>query len=654
MKPTNAGRRHSEVRVSAGCVFRGLLLMMLVLAGMANAQVMSNTGSGVIGVSVAEQMLVTQSGANAVLKLRLKIGVTAQVWGDTTSSCSSVTGSLTQTSSGAYTIPLNTIPFGTNQNNYVCARTSDSALSSNVVWPHTAASLAFVQGTGASYSSGAVIAPSLTVRVLDSFGTLITSSTASITMAIGTNPGSGTLAGTVTRAAVNGIATFDDLSIAATGTGYTLVASSTGLTSATSSSFNILAGLPPTLQFQIQPSNVTAGNAISPSVKVKFVNSLGTTITSITSTVTITISGSGTFAGSSTLSVAAVSGVATFSNLIPTTSGSYTLTAASSGSTSATSNSFTVAAGTTATKLLFGIQPSAVNAGSAITPAVTVRVTDAYGNTLTGNTSAVTIGISSGGVLAGSSTLTVNAVAGVATFSNLVPTAAGAYTLAATDGALTGATSSSFTVSPSTVNKLVFGAQPANVTAGNAITPSVTVSVTDVYGNLVTTSTASITTGFTSGGTWLTGSTLTVNAVSGVASFTNLKPTTSGAYTLTASSSGLPSVASNSFTVSAAAASKLAFGQQPSTTARSSVITPAPTVLIQDLYGNTVTTSNTNVTMSTTSTLTGGSTKNVQAVNGVATFSNLKVSSGASTGSRTLTASSSGLTSITSSAFTVQ
>ena len=289
MKPTNARRRHTEVRVSAGRVFRGLLLMMLVLAAMANAQVKSNTGSGVIGVSVAQQMLLTQSGANAVLKLRLKTGVTAQVWGDTASSCSSATGSLTQTSSGAYTIPLNTIPFGTNQNNYVCVRTSDSALTSNVVWPHTAASLAFVQGTGTSYYSGDVLSPSLTVQVLDSVGTLITSSTASVTLAIGTNPGSGTLAGTVTRAAVNGIATFDDVSIAATGTGYTLVASSTGLTSATSSAFNILAGSPPTLQFQTQPSNVTAGNAISPSVKVKFVNSLGTTITSITTTAFLSI-----------------------------------------------------------------------------------------------------------------------------------------------------------------------------------------------------------------------------------------------------------------------------------------------------------------------------------------------------------------------------
>ena len=58
-----------------------------------------------------------------------------------------------------------------------------------------------------------------------------------MTLAIGTNPGGGTLSGTTTVAAVNGVATFSNLSINKVGTGYTLTASDGSLTAATSSSF---------------------------------------------------------------------------------------------------------------------------------------------------------------------------------------------------------------------------------------------------------------------------------------------------------------------------------------------------------------------------------------------------------------------------------
>src|SRR5262249_26610949 len=84
------------------------------------------------------------------------------------------------------------------------------------------------------------ITPAVTVEILDQFGNL-TSSSASVTMAIGTNPSGGTLSGTTTQTASGGIATFNDLSINNVGNGYTLTASSSGLTGSTSSSFNITA-----------------------------------------------------------------------------------------------------------------------------------------------------------------------------------------------------------------------------------------------------------------------------------------------------------------------------------------------------------------------------------------------------------------------------
>lgn len=80
---------------------------------------------------------------------------------------------------------------------------------------------------------------SLVVSVEDVSSSVVFGSTANVTVAIGTNPSSGTLSGTLTVAAVAGVATFTGLSINNVGTGYTLVATSPGLTSATSSAFNI-------------------------------------------------------------------------------------------------------------------------------------------------------------------------------------------------------------------------------------------------------------------------------------------------------------------------------------------------------------------------------------------------------------------------------
>src|SRR5439155_162816 len=60
-------------------------------------------------------------------------------------------------------------------------------------------------------------------------GNTVTTATTSITVAIGTNPASGTLAGAKTVAAVSGVATFSSLSLNTAGTGYKLAGASTGL-----------------------------------------------------------------------------------------------------------------------------------------------------------------------------------------------------------------------------------------------------------------------------------------------------------------------------------------------------------------------------------------------------------------------------------------
>ncbi len=98
--------------------------------------------------------------------------------------------------------------------------------------------LAFITQPGNAVAGAPVGGPP-TVAVQDAFGNTSSSSNASISMAIGTNPGGGALSGTTTKAATTGIASFTDLTISKPGSGYTLIASSAGLSAATSSAFTI-------------------------------------------------------------------------------------------------------------------------------------------------------------------------------------------------------------------------------------------------------------------------------------------------------------------------------------------------------------------------------------------------------------------------------
>jgi hypothetical protein len=94
--------------------------------------------------------------------------------------------------------------------------------------------------TSAEDSTGGPVA----VEVLDASGHLDTSSAAAVTMAIGPGSGPGSLSGTTTVDASAGVASFSDLSINAAGV-YTLVATSPGITSDTSNSFNISGAIQP-------------------------------------------------------------------------------------------------------------------------------------------------------------------------------------------------------------------------------------------------------------------------------------------------------------------------------------------------------------------------------------------------------------------------
>jgi hypothetical protein len=83
------------------------------------------------------------------------------------------------------------------------------------------------------------ITPAVVVVAQNASGNADTAYTNSVTVALGANPGGGTLSGTLSISAARGVATFSNLHVNAAGTGYTLTGAAPLLTSATSAAFNI-------------------------------------------------------------------------------------------------------------------------------------------------------------------------------------------------------------------------------------------------------------------------------------------------------------------------------------------------------------------------------------------------------------------------------
>jgi len=206
--------------------------------------------------------------------------------------------------------------------------------------------------------------------------------------------------------------------------------------------------VPTQLVFTEQPTATIAGAAIRPAVSVTVQDVHGNTVTRASTRVTVALgNNSANGALSGTVAVAAVNGVAIFSDLSLDRSGTgYTLNAEATHLGAATSSPFNVSLAPTT--LAFEVQPTTTVAGHLITP-VRVAVLDSQGNTVESATTSVTVGIGtnpSGGTLAG--TLTAAVVNGIARFSNLIIDNPGTgYTLTASASGVNGARSVAFNVS---------------------------------------------------------------------------------------------------------------------------------------------------------------------------------------------------------------
>jgi MYXO-CTERM domain-containing protein len=485
-------------------------------------------------------------------------------------------------------------------------------------------------------------------------GNLNTSATAEVTLSLG-GPAGGSLGGTTTVAAVNGVATFPSLFIHRAALGYTLSANATGLTGATSRAFDIAPGAVAALAFAVQPANVAAGTAFAPGVKVSLQDEYGNVVASAHDEVTLSLASNPEGASLvGTMKVAAVNGVASFSDLTVNRVGvGYTLVAASGTLKGATSAAFDVEAGKSS-RLVFRTAPAHGTAGAVLAP-VEVEIRDAFGNAVAAAHSiTLTLHGGTGGTLGG--TTTVPASGGVAAFHGLsITQAAAGYWLQAKADGLVDVTSGTFDVSPGAAAALAFTVQPGATQAGAAVGPAVRVSIRDAFGNLVTGASDAITLslGSNPGSATLTG-TSTVAAVNGVATFENLSLDRPGrGYTFQASAAALSSATSSAFEVTTGAPARLVFRGTQARVAAGVTLAPIE-VELQDALGNVLSGSSAQVMLSLGANPAAGmllGAAPVSAVNGVAKFDGVSLRKAG--GGYTLVASAQGFAGATSTALEV-
>lgn len=406
-----------------------------------------------------------------------------------------------------------------------------------------------------STTAGATISPSVQVRIEDALGNLVGGATNAVTVSLGNNPGGGTLSGTRTVNASGGVATFSTLSIDRPGNGYSIVASASGLTGATSNPFNITTGAATTIAANSATSlSGVAGSAVSPAPSVKVTDGSGNGVAGVSVTFAVTAGGGSVSGASQTTNSLGVATVGSW--ILGTAAGTNNnqLRATSSG-LSGSPVTFTASATAGSAGVLdFITQPASTGqSGVALSPQPVLQLEDALGNPVSTGGVTVTATIASGpsGTLSGNSVNTTSN--GRATFTNLVINGpSGTYTLAFSGPDLTGVTSEDIVIGSGAAARLDITTQPStSVENGVDFPQQPVIQLEDASGNAVGQAnvTISVTTQSCAGRT-LGGDLSAETNSQGVATFTNLRLTgTTGTCRLLFAATGLTSVASDLITV---------------------------------------------------------------------------------------------------------
>jgi hypothetical protein len=387
-----------------------------------------------------------------------------------------------------------------------------------------AATKAMMTTQPAGAVNGSAFTTQPVVRVTDSGGNTVTTSTAVVTVRKAS--GTGTLSGTTTATAVAGVATFTDLVITGTGD-HVLTFTPETLTAVNSETLTVSLAAQATLSITSLTTN-TKAHPYSQALSITTSGGSGT------GAITFAIASGGTATG------CALSDSTATATITATTVGTCLIQAtkaadATYASTTSATATFTFQVGS-ANKAMMTTQPAGAVNGVALTTQPVVRVTDSGDNTVTSFTGDVEVSIASGtGTLSGN---TVAAVAGVATFTNLVITGtAGNFTLTFTPASLTAVTSSSFALAAGAASKVAITLASVGTTDNVAFSTQPQITIQDASGNTV--SSSAVVTATISAGSLI--GTTTATASSGVATFTGLgiDGTPGTAYTITYTVSGL-------------------------------------------------------------------------------------------------------------------
>ncbi|MDR3793627.1 MAG: Ig-like domain repeat protein [Terracidiphilus sp.] len=282
---------------------------------------------------------------------------------------------------------------------------------------------------------------------------------------------------------ISGSLVLTDNNLNVAGSTQTIALSGTGVANVTQLAF-----------ITVPTASVTAGGNAGTSIAVAEENAGGTTVTSATDTITITVTGPNGY--SKTYTAAAVNGVATFNlgSAVLTAAGGYTYTASVASSpsiTNAAASETVVAAAAnsvTATGSAASTQSKAI--GLAYQYPFSVTVVDQYGNPVQGATVTYSVPSSGASAVLSATTATTNA-SGAASVTGTANGIVGGYNVTASIAGvsakasfpvanLQGAVTVALTLSPAT--PIVYGSSKttltAKVTGANGVTTTPTGTVT--------------------------------------------------------------------------------------------------------------------------------------------------------------------------------
>jgi hypothetical protein len=229
------------------------------------------------------------------------------------------------------------------------AGTLPSDLSGNTVAPGTVGSFKVQDFTGTldvtvepqgPFTAGSPF--SFTVEAKDAAGHVIGDFDEDVTLTLENPSGPGSLSGTMSQAAVGGMAAFSGVMVDQAGDGYTIQASAVGMTSATTTIFDVNPSTVSKLIFTVGPPNSIAADTGFP-LTVEAEDAYNNPVTTYEGAVTFSIqSGPPGATLSGPIMTHAQNGVASVSGLTLGTAGSYILQATATGVTAAQTTMFSV------------------------------------------------------------------------------------------------------------------------------------------------------------------------------------------------------------------------------------------------------------------------------------------------------------------------